>query len=158
MIRHGSAEDTEECVALWVRACAARDGVAEAGVAERARPKFGHVETWIVAEEPGAGIVGFVLAMKPQSGLPSDPPDAAVVGLLAIAPDAQGHGLGGTLLASAADALARSGHERAVLHVLADNLPAVRLYERQGWMSWGAPFPHALLKRPTQTYLLDLGA
>ena len=158
MIRHGSAEDIEECVALWVRACAARDGVAVAGVAERARPKFGHAESWIVAEEPGTGIVGFLLATKPQSGLPTDPPDAAVVGLLAIAPDAQGLGLGGTLLARVAGDLARRGHERAVLHVLADNHPAVRLYERQGWMPWDAPFPHSLLKRPTQTYLLDLGA
>ncbi|MEC5151443.1 GNAT family N-acetyltransferase [Cryobacterium sp. GrIS_2_6] len=154
--RTGSAADTAECVALWVRACAARDGVTVAEVAERAQPKFDHAESWIVAEEPGAGIRGFVLATTPKRGLPTDPPDAAVVSLLAVAPDAQGCGLGRALLVNVADELQRHGHKHAVLHVLTDNHPAVDLYRHEGWRPLGEPFQHSLLKRPTQTYVLDL--
>ncbi|MDY7542417.1 MULTISPECIES: GNAT family N-acetyltransferase [unclassified Cryobacterium] len=154
--RAGTAADTTDCVALWVRACAERDGVAVAGVAERAQPKFDHGESWIVAEETGAGIRGFVLATTPKSGLPTDPPDAAVVSLLAVVPGAQGSGLGRALLVSIANELKRQGHKRAVLHVLADNRPALDLYSSEDWRPLGEPFPHSLLNRPTQTYVLDL--
>jgi hypothetical protein len=51
--------------------------------------------------------------------------------------------------------LARHGHERSVLHVLAGNHSAVQLYASQGWQPLGEPFQHSLLKRPTQTYVLD---
>lgn len=158
VFRSGTADDTDACVALWVRACAVRDGVAVAGVAERARPKFDRAESWIVAEETGAGIQGFVLATTPKSGLPTDQPDAAVVSLLAVAPDAQGRGLGRALLVSVADELQRRGHKRAVLHVLTDNHPAVDVYRHEGWRPLGEPFQHSLLKRPAQTYVLDLNS
>ena len=157
VFRNGTQTDAASCVSLWVLACAARDGVAVAGVAERARPKFDRAECWIVAAEPATDILGFVLATKPRSGLPADPTDAPVVGLLAVAPEAQGRGLGGALLTAAAAELARRGHEHAVLHVLAGNSSAIRLYARNGWKPLGEPFPHALLKQPTQTYVLDLG-
>lgn len=126
------------------------------GVAERARPKFDSAESWIVVEHPVSGVIGFVLATTPGSGMPTDPPGAPVVGLLAVEPSGQGRGLGGKLLSAVASVLARRGHDQAVLHVLTENLAAVRLYETSGWQHWGAPFEHSLLKRPTQTYLLDL--
>jgi hypothetical protein len=44
-IRTPSPSDAEACVSLWVAACAARDGTAFPGVAERARAKFGRW-TW----------------------------------------------------------------------------------------------------------------
>ena len=156
VFRNGTAADAAECVSLWVEACASRDGVAVPGVAERARPKFDRAQCWIMVEDPAIGILGFVLATKPGSGLPADPPDAPVVGLLAVAAEAQGRGLGGALLVAEAAELARHGHERSVLHVLADNHSAVRLYASKGWQPLGEPFQHALLKRPTQTYALDL--
>ena len=155
-IRAGAAPDVGPCLALWVAACAARDGVAISGVAERARPKFAGAESWIVATDLDGTITGFVVATAPGSGLAADPADAAGVGLLAVDPRAQGRGLGARLLAEVTADLARRGHPRAVLHVLVENDQAVRLYRSQGWRPVGEEFSHTLLKRPTQTYLLDL--
>ena len=156
VFRSGTAEDAAACVSLWVAACVARDGEAVDGVAERARLKFNNSECWIVAEDPDTGLVGFVLATKPGSGLAGDPPDSPVIGLLAVGPGAQGRGLGGALLTGATAALARQGHERSVLHVLADHHGAVHLYEKNGWRPLGEQFQHSLLGRPSQTYVLDL--
>ncbi|WP_369831281.1 MULTISPECIES: GNAT family N-acetyltransferase [Cryobacterium] len=69
-------------------------GACQVPTAERAQPKFDDSECWIVAEDTATGIVGFGLATKPGSGLVRDPPAAPVIGLLAVAPDAQGRGLG----------------------------------------------------------------
>jgi ribosomal protein S18 acetylase RimI-like enzyme len=154
--RQGTATDVAVCVSLWIEACAVRDGGSVTGVADRARPKFERAESWIVAEHRDVGAVGFVLATVSGSGLPTDPPDAPVVALLAVAPSTQGRGVGGELLSTVAADLARGGNARAVLHVLADNHSAVRLYESQGWQPLGKPFEHSLLKRPTQTYVLKL--
>ena len=156
VLRTGTPTDTATCLALWIEACATRDGVAIAGVADRARPKFNNAETWIVADSTDDGILGFVLATTPGRGLPGDPPDAPVVGLIAVAPRAQGRGLGSDLMTAVADDLARAGHKRAVLHVLTDNHSAVRLYAGAGWRPLGTLFEHTLLKRPTQTYVLEL--
>ena len=143
-------------MALWVQACAVRDGQAVAGVAERARPKLDRAESWIVATGPDGVVTGFTVATPPGSGITTDPGGASVVGLLAVAPSAQGGGLGGRLLAAVTADLARRGRVRAALHVLVDNRPAVRLYESQGWVPWGERFPHVLLGRPVQSYALDL--
>lgn len=155
-MRPGTAADVGACLALWVQACAARDGQAVSGVAERARPKLDRPEAWIVATSPGGMVTGFAVATAPGSGIATDPVDAAVVGLLAVSPSVQGGGLGGRLLAAVTADLASRGQVRAVLHVLVDNHPAVRLYESQGWVPWGEVFPHALLGRPVQSYILDL--
>lgn len=154
--RQGVAVDAAACVSLWVEACAARDGQAVTGVADRARPKFDRAESWIVADGEGVGVVGFVLSTAAGSGLPSDPPGAPVIGLLAVAPSAQGRGVGANLVSAVAVDLARGGHAHAVLHVLIDNHSAIRLYAGQGWQPLGKPFEHSLLKRPTQTYVLKL--
>ena len=156
VLREGTGADIAACVSLWVEACATRDGRSVAGVAGRARPKFDHVEAWILAAHPEFGVLGFVLATPPGSGRPLDPADAPVIGLLAVASAFQGHGLGGTLLEAMIDALGQLGYPRAVLHVLADNHSAVRLYSSKGWRPEGAPFQHSLLKRPTQTYSVCL--
>lgn len=81
-LRPATSADAEACVALWVAACADRDGRAFPGVAERARPKFDRGTSWFVAEQVDGTLGGFVLATAPGSGLPSDPTDAAVLGLL----------------------------------------------------------------------------
>lgn len=154
--RAGSPADLEGCLGLWVEACTARDGRAIDGVAARARAKFERAECWIVAEDADHELVGFVLATAGSSGMPTDPPDAPVIGLLAVAPAAQGHRLGSALLARAEQDLAGRGHTRSVLHVLTDNHPAVHAYLRSGWLPHGEPFEHALLKRPTQTYVRRL--
>lgn len=155
-LRVGTTADVVPCVALWVEACAVRDGRAVPGVAERARPKFDRAESWIVSTGPDGAVTGFTIATAPGSGIASDPVDASVVGLLAVAPTAQGGGLGGRLLAAVTADLADRGRVRAVLHVLLSNRPAVRLYESHGWVPWGDAFPHVLLGLPVQTYTRDL--
>lgn len=158
MMRAGTEADADACVALWVEACAARDRRAIPGVAERAWPKFDRPESWIVATDPDGAVTGFALGTAPGSGIATDPADAVVIGLLGVAPRAQGCGLGARLLAAVTADLARSGHVRAVLHVLVENYAAVRLYQSQRWVPWGETFPHALLGKPLQTYTLDLAS
>ena len=65
VLREVARADTAACVSLWVEACATRDGRSVAGVAGRTRPKFDHVEAWILAEHPEFGVLGFVLATPP---------------------------------------------------------------------------------------------
>jgi ribosomal protein S18 acetylase RimI-like enzyme len=149
--RPADAADLEACLAVWVEACAARDGRAFDGVAERARPKFDAGVVWMVADGVD-GVDGFVLATRPASGLPADPADAPVLGLLATAPDAQARGLGRALLREATARLASLGYERAVLHALLDNVAAVGLYESEGWVAADEPYEHSLLKRPSQRF------
>lgn len=154
-IRPGAGDERAACVDLWALACAARDGRRTAGVAERAEAKFETAALWLVADHDGR-IDGFALATVPGSGAAGDPANAAVLGLLAVAPQAQGAGLGRQLLRAASDGLATLGYPRAVLHVLQDNEAAVRLYESEGWRPLGAPFEHSLLHRPTQSYAISL--
>jgi ribosomal protein S18 acetylase RimI-like enzyme len=167
VLRAGTDSDLEACVSLWVDACARRDGARVAGVAERARPKFSRREAWVVAERSGQvepvdqvehRITGFVLATEPGSGQASDPPGAVVVGLLAVDPSEQGRGVGSLLLSAVTTSLSARGHGQAVLHVLTSNLAAVHLYESQGWRPAGKTFEHTLLKKPFQTYVIDLRA
>ncbi|WP_146069022.1 hypothetical protein [Cryobacterium sp. M23] len=51
---------------------------------------------------------------------------------------------------------ANSKHQRAVLHVLDGKSSAVRLSASKGRHPLGEPVTHALLNRPTQTYVLNL--
>jgi ribosomal protein S18 acetylase RimI-like enzyme len=154
-IRDAVEDDVDECVELWIRACAARDGDVASGVAERTRTKFGHRALWQVAGTAGH-LDGFALVTNPGSGAPTDPTGAAVLGLLAVAPEAQCNGMGRRLLRATTSRLASLGHRQVVLHVLADNPAAIRLYESEGWRPLGEPFEHTLLRRMTQTYSLDL--
>lgn len=155
-LRLATTEDAAACVDLWVAACADRDGERIDGVAERAAAKFVRAIAWIVAERPADGILGFALATAPGSGHPDDPADAAVLGLLAVHPVAQGEGLGARMLGSITDELARLGHPRAALHVLADNTAAVRLYSAHGWRDHGRHV-HSLLHRESLTLVRELG-
>jgi ribosomal protein S18 acetylase RimI-like enzyme len=155
VIREAVGWESDVCVDLWVRACAIRDGKRVEGVAERARLKFDRQVLWLIAEE-AARVRGFALATESGSGVPTDPPAAVVLGLLAVSPDAQGTGLGRRLLRASAHGLAVRGYGQAVLHVLIDNVAAVKLYESERWQRHGDPFEHALLHRMSQTYTLDL--
>ena len=156
VLRAGAGDDRAACLALCAASCAHRDGSAHPGVAERAAPKFDAPAAWIVADADGE-VVGFALATPPGSGGADDPPEAVVLGLLAVDPRVQGAGLGRALLSAVTSELAEAGHREAVLHVLSANETAVRLYESAGWEAFGAPREHSLLKRPFQSYRLELG-
>lgn len=158
VVRTADDESTAAaCVALWVDAVADRDGVpASDAVRARAHEKFAAERVaLVVAEDGGAVPLGFALVTAPGSG--GTPSDAAYLSLLAVAPAAQGHGLGRRLLAAAVDAAAAAGYDRCELHALDDNAPALALYASAGFRPVGEPFPHALSGRPTHVWQAGVG-
>ncbi len=66
-----------------------------------------------------------------------DYPDEAFVQTIAVAPAAQGTGLGGRLLRALLVEADRRGQRTVRLEVRADNLAAQRLYERSGFTRTG---------------------
>jgi len=71
------------------------------------------------------------------AGLCAYPPHESYVQTIAVAPDAQGHGLGTRLLAALVEESHRRGCKRLDLEVRADNDAAIRLYERHGFSRIG---------------------
>ena len=92
--------------------------------------ELGQLDTrhYLVALADGA-VVGY-------AGL-CDYPDEAFVQTIAVAPAAQGQGLGARLLEALLTEAARRGQRSVSLEVRADNLPAQRLYERHGFTRTG---------------------
>ena len=66
-----------------------------------------------------------------------DYPDEAFVQTMAVAPAAQGRGLGARLLGALLEEAERRGQRTVSLEVRADNAPAQRLYERHGFARTG---------------------
>lgn len=161
----GRPDDVEACVALWVTTVAEREGgVAPDGTAERSRSKFARRPVSFVVARTGTravgdsgGLVGFGLVTAPGTGMAADPPDAAYLGMLAVAPRSQGRGLGARLLERLESDARKAGHAALVLHVLTSNTAAVSLYRSRGWAELGEPFPHPLTGAATQTYELRFG-
>lgn len=151
----------DACVDLWVRAVAVRDGVPSSpsvrarALAKAAVPRV----ALVVATDPERSTAGFVLVTEPGTGggpaRPGAAPAPAYLSLLAVAPEAQGHGLGRRLLAAGVQAAADAGHGACELHALDDNEPALALYRSAGFRPVGDPFPHALSGRPTRTWVAD---
>lgn len=154
VLRVASEDEDAACTELWVSAVAVRDGQPESdAVRRRAVAKFRADRVALVVAEDVDGIAGFVLVTAPGTGGADDPADAAYLSLLAVAPRAQGRGVGRELLAAAVTAAARSGQPRVVLHALEDNAPAVRLYRGAGFRPSGEPFAHPLSGRPTRAWV-----
>ncbi|WP_144714861.1 GNAT family N-acetyltransferase [Curtobacterium pusillum] len=153
VVRAATEDEVAACVELWTSAVATRDGVPESdAVRDRARSKFGAPRVALLVASDDHGLAGFTLVTAPGSGGPGGPEDAAYLSLLAVAPRAQGHGLGRALLRAAVAEAARAGHERCLLHALEDNAPALRLYTSAGFRPVGEAFPHALSGRPTRAW------
>ena len=145
-------------MALWIEALTQRDGdVPAEATADRCRDKFGEERVaFDVLRGEGGVILGFGLVTAPGTGRAGDPADAAYLSLLAISPTVQGGGWGGRLLEALHDDTRAAGHRRAVLHVIQDNVGAVRLYERHGWAEVATRFDHPLFGRPTLVLGVDL--
>ncbi len=88
---------------------------------------------YLVAEEPGEGIVGYAglsCAARARGG------DAEVM-TVGVAPAAQGRGLGRALVDALRTAAGERGAGRLLLEVRADNEPARNLYARLGFEQVG---------------------
>ncbi len=92
--------------------------------------ELGQLDTrhYVVALE-GERVVGY-------AGL-CDYPDEAFVQTMAVAPSAQGRGLGARLLVALLEEAERRGQRTVSLEVRSDNAPAQRLYERHGFTRTG---------------------
>ncbi|MBF4607352.1 GNAT family N-acetyltransferase [Curtobacterium sp. VKM Ac-1393] len=155
VVHPATPDEVSECVSLWVGAVAARDGVPESdAVRERAGAKFAVARVALLVAAGVDGTVdGFALVTAPGTGEPTDPEDAAYLSLLAVRPDVQARGLGRALLTASIGAASDAGHAAVVLHALAANERALRLYESGGFRPNGVEFPHALTGRTTLTYI-----
>lgn len=96
-------------------------------------------ETWWseLAQAPSRWYACVVLAERPDeiagyAGASVSGPDADVM-TVAVAPWAQGRGVGGQLLRALVDAVADRGASQLMLEVGADNVAAQRLYARHGF-------------------------
>jgi len=75
-----------------------------------------------------------------------DRPDEVVLAIIELAPEVQGHGLGGEIVRHVVDQAAARG-VGVRLQVLRNN-PARRLYERQGFRAVGETDTHVEMMRP----------
>lgn len=84
---------------------------------------------YLVAEENDT-VIGFA------GWGPTNPPESAVRMLYSIylAPDSMGKGTGSSLLVEVERGMIADGAETGTLHVLKDNQPTRRFYERHGWI------------------------
>ena len=154
-LAHGTADDVESCVDLWIAAVEARDGhPAVAGTRDRCLAKFERQHVAFIVARDGEAVAGFGLLTVPASGAVTDPPHAAYLALLAVAADAQGRGIGTAVLDALIADAAAAGHAELVLHVLTGNTAAVHLYTSRGWVPHGDPHEHPLSGEASQTYVL----
>ncbi|HEX5533777.1 MAG TPA: ribosomal protein S18-alanine N-acetyltransferase [Actinomycetales bacterium] len=101
---------------------------AETFWAELAAPNRWYVVAEVVeehGEDAGTQLLGY-------AGLASNGAEADVQ-TIAVAPQAQGRGVGALLLGALLEEAARRGCSTVLLEVRADNEPAIRLYQRHGF-------------------------
>jgi ribosomal-protein-alanine N-acetyltransferase len=85
----------------------------------------GPTRWYVVAEDDAGALAGYAGLLMPGS--------EADVQTIAVAPAAQGRGVGTLLLRALTARAARSGANSLLLEVRADNAPAIALYARAGF-------------------------
>jgi ribosomal-protein-alanine N-acetyltransferase len=87
---------------------------------------------WYVVAESGEEDQDAATQLLGYAGLASNGAEADVQ-TIAVAPDAQGRGVGALLLGALLQEAARRGCTTVLLEVRADNAPAIHLYKRHGF-------------------------
>jgi GNAT superfamily N-acetyltransferase len=85
----------------------------------------------LVADDPHRGIMGILLLESRRDYFTSE--IHGHVAILVVAHEAEGQGLGRSLLKAAEDWALAQGYRRLTLTVFTDNLRAKEFYIRQGW-------------------------
>jgi len=138
-----------------MRALAVRDGTPlDSQMRQRAFEKLAGAGNIMCIAESALRIHGF--AMATDSTRPGAA-RSAHLSLLAVDPDDQSQGLGRSLLTSLTCSLGLEQFAEVTLRVLAENLPARRIYESAGWQ----PTEHGIFDdsgRPYVRYVLVLRA
>jgi ribosomal protein S18 acetylase RimI-like enzyme len=139
MIRSAGERDLTAVATLHRRSRAAAYSGFISADALAAVPEASMIEYWterwryerdthqLTVATEGDTIVGFTYLG------PDEEPDTGILHAIHVAPDAQGRGIGGALMADALEKLAANGRHYAVLWVLAENAHARAFYERGGW-------------------------
>ena len=152
--REGVESDFSRCAELWMHALATRDSTPrDPQVRRRALEKLTGGGNILSIAESASRIHGF--AMATDSTQPGAARTAHLT-LLAVDPESQSQGLGKSLLTRLTYSLALEQFAEATLRVLAENLPARRIYESTGWR----PTDHGVFEdsgRPFIRYVLTLG-
>lgn len=143
-------DDVERCAEIWVRAVEARDGTVDAeAMAERVRSAFRNpIVRFAVVDAPRNG---FALL---ESGR-ADPAEA-LLHFLAVDPRGAEGGVGTALLADAMAHAQLGGFSSVRLEVRTNNVRAIEVYTRAGFVPLDGEIPHPLGGYPMQAYELAL--
>jgi ribosomal protein S18 acetylase RimI-like enzyme len=154
VLRAGQPEDLDAAVAVWLAARAARPGGQPASPQREARIRgqMRKPDAFLVIAEDAGTVVGMALAMQGLANDGAGPPVPGLcfVGMVFVAPDRWGEGIGGRVVdALLAEAWSR-GYDRAQLWTHANNERAQRLYESRGFRWTGRELDHELGDRIVQ--------
>ena len=110
-----------------------------------ARPEADYAE-WIGSPENAmfvaADVDGSLVGMTVGAPAPvDDRPRPAVLLAMWVAPEARGKGVGGALVQAVEDWARSEGYARIGLGVTTTNEPAIRLYERMGFVDLAQTYP-----------------
>ena len=101
-----------------------------------ARRRAGRAMWWLLprVRGPVAMLRRLPEALAMMRGYASPPEEAYYVGILAVAAEHRGHGIGSRLLGEATEQARNAGCEMTVLHVELDHEDALRFYRRAGFV------------------------
>jgi ribosomal protein S18 acetylase RimI-like enzyme len=137
-VRPARLADEEALTELEAVAWSAESGFPSTMAADQRNAAFFDArnppEAFLVAELDGR-VVGYI-RLKPPTKLPENAHVIQVQGL-AVHPDARRHGVASGLLGAAEETLRERGTRKLTLRVLSTNEPAIRLYERHGYLREG---------------------
>lgn len=141
VIRMGTAADVEPAIAVWQAAgMARRGGRPRTPEAIRgAHDSFRKPDLFLLVAERDGHLVGMATATHGCEDRGAGPPIPGLcyIGLVYVAPEVWGQGIGGQLVDAVLAEARQRGYERAQLSTQTDNERAMRLYARYGFTRSG---------------------
>lgn len=136
-VRLGGSSDFEAAISVWRASEVARSGERPVSPEQEERAR-GHVEnpdSFLLVAEGAGDIVGVACAMP---GLADDGAGPEIeglchIGMVFVAPEHWGAGIGGMLVDATLDEARSRGYQETQLWTHKDNERAKRLYERRGF-------------------------
>lgn len=145
IIRPADIDDAHDIGTIMVRSwqhaytdILPQDGLANLSIEERTQQWAGWLQAetspmqTLVAEIDGR-VVGFASWGPSSDEEDADDPDIAMVYSIYLLPDSMSKGIGASLLRAVEVDMIASGAQVGTLHVLEQNTPTRRFYERHGW-------------------------
>lgn len=139
-VRPGTSADADGAVEVWRASTTVRAGrPPSASAIERVASYPTRAEAFFVVAEDGGDIVGMALGMQALADDGAGPPIAGRchISMVFVAPDRWGEGIGGTVVSAILEQARRRGFIEAQLWTHENNVRALRLYERHGFIRSG---------------------